>query len=84
MESQLSGGLTYRVGQNRSEVGAAVSFQQPAIDTLDRQTTYDLYFRWQVTPKLAVTPSLQFLHNPALSPERKTVVLGGLRIRYTP
>lgn len=83
MESQLSGGLTYRVGQNRSEVGAAVSFQQPAIDTLDRQTTYDLYFRWQVTPKLAVTPSLQFLHNPALSPERKTVVLGGLRIRYT-
>lgn len=84
MESQLSGGLTYRLGQNRSELGVAVSFQEPAIAELDRQTTYDLYYRWQVTPDFAVTPSLQFLHNPALNPERTTVVLGGLRLRYTP
>jgi len=84
MESQLSGGLTYRFAQNLGELGAAISLQQPAIDDLDRQTTYDMYFRWQVTQNVAVTPSLQVLHNPALNPEQTNTVLVGLRIRYTP
>jgi porin len=84
MKSQLSTGLTYRFGKHRSEIGVAVSLQDPIDNSLDEQTTLEAYYRWQLSPQLALTPSLQILHNPALNPERSTVVLGGLRFRYTP
>ena len=75
MGSQISTGLTYRFGQYRSELGVAVSFQEPANESLEQQTTFETYFRWQITPHLALTPSLQILRNPALNPERSTIVL---------
>ena len=84
MKSQLSTGLTYRFGKHRSELGTAVSIQDPSDNSLEQQTTIEAYFRWQISPQLALTPSLQVLRNPALNPERSTVVLGGLRFRYTP
>jgi porin len=84
MKSQLSTGLTYRFGKHRSEIGVAVSLQDPTNNSLEEQTTFEAYYRWQLSPQLALTPSLQVLRNPALNPERSTVVLGGLRFRYTP
>ncbi|MGI9199850.1 MAG: carbohydrate porin [Woeseiaceae bacterium] len=84
MKTQVSAGLTITFGSSRSQIGAAISYQDPAIEGLDNQTTLETYARWQITPALAISPNLQILRNPALNPDESTVVLGGLRIRYTP
>ena len=84
MKSQLSAGLTFTFGSNRSQIGAAISYQEPTISDLDNQTTFETYARWQVTPSLAISPNVQILRNPALNPDESTIVLGGVRIRYTP
>jgi porin len=84
MKSQVSSGLTYTYGNNRNQIGAAVSFQDPRVDALHDQTSFELYFRWQATPSLALAPNIQILHNPAFNPARSTIVLAGLRFRYSP
>lgn len=84
MKSQFSTGITYTFGRNRSQFGAAISLQDPRATGLDDQTTFETYLRWQVTPSLALTPNIQLLRNPALNPQRSSIVLGGLRFRYTP
>jgi len=84
MKSQLSTGMTYSFGQYHSQIGAAISFQTPADDSLANQTTFETYLRWQISPSLALSPNLQILGNPALNPDRSTIVLGGFRVRYTP
>jgi hypothetical protein len=58
MESQMSGGSTYRLGQNSREIGVRASFQQPAVNYLDRHTTYDPRYRWQNTNSLYIVPTV--------------------------
>lgn len=84
MKSQVSAGLTFTFGKRKSQVGAAISFQDPATPGLDDQTTLETYLRWQVTPSLAISPNIQILRNPALNAGDSTIVLGGLRVRYAP
>ena len=56
MESQISGGSTYRLGQNSREIGVRVSFQQPAVNYLDRQTTCEPHYRLASDAKFGSHP----------------------------
>ena len=84
MTSQLSAGITYTFPSNRSQIGTAVSFQNPAIAQLEDQTPMETYIQWQVTSSLAISPNFQLLWNPALNPTESRIALYGLRIRFTP
>jgi porin len=48
---------------------------------LNHQYAFEVYYRFQVTKELAITPDVQLLINPALNPEEDTIWAYGLRAR---
>jgi hypothetical protein len=59
----------------------AVGWGNPSIDGLQDQYTAEVFYRLQLLRSLAITPSLQVVHNPAANFEDDTVFLLGLRTR---
>jgi porin len=49
---------------------------------LDDQYTAELFYRWQLTPRLALTGDLQYLRDPALNPDEDNVFVWSLRGRF--
>jgi porin len=49
---------------------------------LDDQYTLELFYRWQLTPRFAVTGDLQYLKDPALNPKEDSVFVWALRGRF--
>jgi len=43
------------------------------------QTVYELYYRWQVTKELLITPDLQFIFGDDLDGDSKTRIVAGVR-----
>ncbi|MGK7913372.1 MAG: carbohydrate porin [Synechococcus sp.] len=81
MEHNISLGFGRFFPSNSHLVGTGLSWGKPAPDGLDDQFTAEVFYRIQVTPNLAITPSVQLLQNPALNPDRDTIGLLGLRAR---
>jgi porin len=50
---------------------------------LDDQYAMEAYFRWQVADEIAITPSVQWLIDPALNPDEDTIWVFGLRARLS-
>ena len=54
-------------------LGFGLNWGQPNEDTwgpdLDNQYTAEVFYRWQISKALAITPDLEYLRNPALNPE---------------
>lgn len=67
----------------RDVLGFAVGWGSPAGDTLQDQYTSELFYRLQLVPNLAVTPSVQYIVDPADNPDKTEVWLVGLRGRLT-
>ncbi len=53
----------------------------PADQALDDQSTIDGYYRVQVTPEIAVSPTLQVIFDPVRNPDEDTVYVWGIRSR---
>jgi porin len=49
---------------------------------LDDQYTAELFYRWQLTPRLALTGDLQYLRDPALNPDEDNVFVWSIRGRF--
>jgi porin len=47
----------------------------------DRETVYELYYAWQVTPWLIISPDLQFITNPGGNETARDAIVGGARVR---
>ena len=47
----------------------------------DRETVYEIYYAWQVTPWMIVTPDLQFITNPGGDKDDRDAMVGGIRVR---
>ena len=47
----------------------------------DAQISTELFWRYQLTKEVAVTPSLQYIYNPALNPTEDNLFAFGLRVR---
>jgi carbohydrate-selective porin OprB len=47
------------------------------------QVTAETFYRFHLTPNLAITPDLQFISNPSLNPEVDSLWVAGLRVRVT-
>jgi len=55
----------------------------PAGSGLNDQSTTELFYRLQFAQNLAITPSLQYITDPALNPAEDSLSIFGLRVRLT-
>ena len=80
-EKYVAAGVTKSVFRD-SMMGLGVSWGQPPNIDVDQVVT-ELFYRWQLAQNLALTPSFQFLFNPAVNTEDDVITVFGLRLRIT-
>jgi len=61
--------------------GVGLNWGQPPDRDLSDQWTAEIFYRLQLSQNLQLTPSLQFLKDPALNPEHSSIWIAGLRMR---
>jgi porin len=84
-QKSVSVGFGYQPNPGANLLGFGVNRGQPNEDTwgpgLDDQYTAELFYRWQISKAIAVTPDLQYIRNPALDPDANSIWVFGLRVR---
>ena len=83
MHATITAGLIYRSVKPSDLTGMALNWGKPSDDALDDQFTIELFHRFQLAQNFAMTPSVQFLIEPALNPDDDAIVIFGLRARLT-
>ena len=85
MQKSVSAGFAYQPVPQSDTLGVGFNWGEPNADTwgegLRDQYTTEVYYRLHVTPRFAITPSLQLLMHPALDPELDRSWVFGLRVR---
>lgn len=85
LENSVSVGLGYQKQGSKDLLGAAFNWGKPNENTfgsgLNDQYTIEIFYRYQFTENIALTPDVQVLFDPALNPEDDTIALAGLRAR---
>ena len=87
LEASVSAGIGYQPEPGGSVLGVGLNWGRPNRDTfgadLDDQYTGEVFYRWQVTQNLQITPSVQLLIDPARNTEEDVIGVFGLRARVT-
>lgn len=84
LERSISVGLGYQPVPMRGVIGFGFNWGKPnpiSFEGADDQYTTELFWRYQLTRELAITPSLQYIKDPALNPEEDNLWAFGLRLR---
>jgi porin len=55
----------------------------PSSSGLKDQTTMETFYRLQLAQNIAITPSLQYITDPAMNPAEDSLTILGLRVRLT-
>jgi porin len=79
----ITAGVLYRPNGDIGEFGGALGWESLSDDSLGDQTAAEIFFRWDLTPYLSLTPSVQVLIDPALNQSEDVIILGGIRARVT-
>ena len=79
-ESITIGGL-YFLSSRSDLIGLGANWGKPSDESLREQWTGELFYRLQLAQNLAITPSVQFLIDPALNPDEDRIWVFGLRAR---
>ena len=69
--------------QKRDLMGLGFNWGDPSNDDLRDQYSTELFYRLQFAQNLALTPSLQWLVDPALNTDKDQIWIFGLRMRVT-
>ena len=69
-------------GQSHDRIGIGLTWSRPSDGRLDEQGTLDAFYRVQVTPEIAVTPTLQLIINPARNRNENEIWILGIRTRF--
>jgi porin len=84
-QKSVSIGFGYQPKPGRNLLGFGLNWGQPNEDTwepdLPDQYTAEIFYRWQISKAIAVTPDLQYIKNPALDPDTSSIWVFGLRMR---
>jgi porin len=84
-QKSVSIGFGYQPDPGKDLLGFGLNWGQPNEDTwepdLPDQYTAELFYRWQISKGIAVTPDLQYIKNPALDPGTRSIWVFGLRFR---
>ena len=85
MQKSVSVGMGYQPVPKGDLLGFGLNWGEPNEDTFEPglrdQYTAEVFYRWQLTPQLAITPDLQWLRNPTLNPEEDQIWVLGIRAR---
>ena len=65
-----------------SMLGVGISTGKPQ-GLNDNQVATEIFYRWQLSQYLALTPSVQFLKDPALNTQDSSVTVLSLRFRIS-
>jgi len=82
MNATATAGVMRRI-LKRDLLGLGTNWGNPSDDSLRDQYSTEFFYRFQFSENLALTPSLQWLVDPALNPEEDQVWVLGLRARLT-
>ena len=84
LEKSVSAGVGYQPVPMRGVIGLGFNWGKPnqtSFAGADDQYTTELFWRYQLTRELAVTPSIQYIKDPALNPGENSLWVFGLRVR---
>jgi porin len=85
LQKSLSAGFLYQKTPRKNLLGFGLNWGQPNESTfapgLDDQITMETFYRFQLTQQFALTPTVQYLKNPALNPIDDSLWVLGLRAR---
>jgi len=90
LSKSVSAGFGYQLDSSTQVAGdlfgAAVNWGEVNEDSFgpfkDDQITLELFYRWQLTLRFALTGDYQYLENPALNPFEDSVSVWALRGRF--
>lgn len=84
-QKSISTGAAYHLSDGISLVGLGLNWSEPNQDTfgpaLNDQYALELFTRLRLTRNLEVIPNINLIGNPALNPDKDSVVSFGLRAR---
>ena len=80
MQTTFSTGLGYQ-RENRDVFGIGISSGQPADNSLREQFTSEIFYRFQLTQFLAITPDAQLIIDPATNPNDDVLAFFGIKLR---
>ena len=84
IERNLALGFGVRPARAEGDLfGVAMGWATPESDFLPQQYTAEMFYRYQLTPHLAITPDAQLILNPALNPTEDVLWACGIRSRLT-
>ena len=63
--------------------GIGLGWAQPANSLLRDRYTSEVFYRFQITPNLALTPDLQYIVDPSFNPNQNSIWVVSLRTRIT-
>lgn len=84
LERSFTAGIGYQPVPMRGVIGIGFNWGKPnqvSFEGADDQYTTEIFWRYQLTKELAVTPSIQYINNPALNEEEDNLWVYGLRAR---
>ena len=84
LEKSVTVGVGYQPIPMRGVIGLGFNWGKPnqtSFEGADDQYTTELFWRYQLTKELAITPSIQLLIDPALNPSEDQIWVFGLRAR---
>lgn len=84
LEKSVTVGVGYQPIPMRGVIGLGFNWGKPnqtSFAEADDQYTTELFWRYQLTRELAVTPSIQYIKDPALNPDENSLWVFGLRVR---
>jgi porin len=85
LQKSVSTGVLYQHDPGSHLLGIGLNWGEPNETTfapgLDDQVTVEMFYRFQLTQQLAITPSVEYLRNPALNPLQDSIWVAGVRLR---
>ncbi len=85
MQKSVSVGLGYQPVAGADVLGVGFNWGEPNEDTFGTgrrdQYTTEIFYRWQLSPQLAITPDFQLLVHPALDTKEDKAWVFGIRAR---
>ena len=85
LQKSISAGVLYQRNPGADLLGIGVNWGEPNESTfgpgLKNQCTIEAFYRIPVTQQFALTPSIQFIKDPALNPTEDSIWVLGVRAR---
>lgn len=83
MQKTITVGIAHLFNSRSDVIGLGVNWGDPGDNILREQYTTELFYKYQLSQNLAITPSLQWLVHPALNPNEDEIWIFGLRMRMS-